>query len=289
VSFHPTRARFKVYIVDEVHMLTTEAFNALLKTLEEPPAHVKFIFATTDPQKVPPDDPLALSALRLPARSGQGRRLLLRKICDEEKLVAEDDALVGIARAAAGGMRDAESLLEMLGTLGAGRREARRPPLAASARVVVADADPLRRARRGRFEGGARGSGADPRRGRPIRRSVPSCTDARARTLVHAVEDPPRFRERRLRIALPRRARRRGSASATTTRCRAASGGRRASRRPRRAFRASRAATRRRACRGRGARDADERVVFGDELSSSQILRSRRTTSLSGTGRKSKR
>src|SRR5688572_26826939 len=53
VSFHPTRARFKVYIVDEVHMLTTEAFNALLKTLEEPPPHVKFVFATTDPQKVP--------------------------------------------------------------------------------------------------------------------------------------------------------------------------------------------------------------------------------------------
>jgi DNA polymerase-3 subunit gamma/tau len=120
VSFHPSRARFKVYIVDEVHMLTTEAFNALLKTLEEPPPHVKFVFATTDPQKVPPT--ILSRCQRFDFRPVPDKDVvaLLRKICDEEKLAAEDDALVGIARAAAGGMRDAESLLEMLSTLGAG-------------------------------------------------------------------------------------------------------------------------------------------------------------------------
>jgi len=121
VSFHPSRARFKVYIVDEVHMLTTEAFNALLKTLEEPPAHVKFVFATTDPQKVPPT--ILSRCQRFDFRPVPDKDVvaLLKKICDEEKLVVEDEALVGIARAAAGGMRDAESLLEMLGTLGAGK------------------------------------------------------------------------------------------------------------------------------------------------------------------------
>jgi len=121
VSFHPSRARFKVYIVDEVHMLTTEAFNALLKTLEEPPAHVKFIFATTDPQKVPPT--ILSRCQRFDFRPVPDKDVvaLLEKICVEEKLDADDEALVGIARAAAGGMRAAESILEMLSTLGAGK------------------------------------------------------------------------------------------------------------------------------------------------------------------------
>src|SRR6185436_18762797 len=121
VSFHPTRARFKVYIVDEVHMLTTEAFNALLKTLEEPPAHVKFVFATTDPQKVPPT--ILSRCQRFDFRPVPDKDVvgLLRKICVEEKLEAQDEALVAIARAVAGGMRDAESLLDQLGTLGGGK------------------------------------------------------------------------------------------------------------------------------------------------------------------------
>jgi DNA polymerase-3 subunit gamma/tau len=120
VSFHPTRARFKVYIVDEVHMLTTEAFNALLKTLEEPPPHVKFIFATTDPQKVPAT---ILSRCQrfdfrpVPAADIFG---LLSDICAREELRAEPEALHAIARASLGGVRDAESLLEQLSTLGAG-------------------------------------------------------------------------------------------------------------------------------------------------------------------------
>lgn len=120
VSFHPTRARFKVYIVDEVHMLTTEAFNALLKTLEEPPPHVKFVFATTDPQKVPPT---ILSRCQRfdfrPIPAGDLAKLLA-EVCEGEGLRAEPEALRAIAHAAAGGARDAESLLEQMATLGGG-------------------------------------------------------------------------------------------------------------------------------------------------------------------------
>ncbi|MCE9638248.1 MAG: DNA polymerase III subunit gamma/tau [Planctomycetes bacterium] len=121
VSFHPSRARFKVYIVDEVHMLTTEAFNALLKTLEEPPAHVKFIFATTDPQKVPAT--ILSRCQRFDFRPVPTADIsqLLAGICVKEGLEAEPEALAAIARAALGGVRDAESLLEQLGTLGAGK------------------------------------------------------------------------------------------------------------------------------------------------------------------------
>jgi DNA polymerase III subunit gamma/tau len=102
-------------------MLTTEAFNALLKTLEEPPPHVKFVFATTDPQKVPPT--ILSRCQRFDFRPVPDADVvaLLRRICAEEGMVAEEDALVAVARAAAGGMRDAESLLEQLGTLGGGK------------------------------------------------------------------------------------------------------------------------------------------------------------------------
>lgn len=120
VSFHPTRARFKVYIVDEVHMLTTEAFNALLKTLEEPPAHVKFIFATTDPQKVPAT--ILSRCQRFDFRPVPTADItkLLSSICEQEGLKAEPEALAAIARASLGGVRDAESLLEQMATLGNG-------------------------------------------------------------------------------------------------------------------------------------------------------------------------
>jgi DNA polymerase-3 subunit gamma/tau len=121
VSFHPTRARFKVYVVDEVHMLTTEAFNALLKTLEEPPPHVKFVFATTDPQKVPAT--ILSRCQRFDFRPVPEKDIVrsLASICESEKLDAEEDALIAVARSAAGGMRDAQSLLEQLGTLGGGK------------------------------------------------------------------------------------------------------------------------------------------------------------------------
>ncbi len=112
VATRPTRSRYKIYIIDEVHMLTKESFNALLKTLEEPPDHVKFIFATTEIQKVPVTivsrcqrfDFAQLSAERIMAH--------LRRIVETEGHVAEDEALELLARRAGGSMRDAQSLLD---------------------------------------------------------------------------------------------------------------------------------------------------------------------------------
>lgn len=110
----PQRDRHKVFIIDEVHMLSVAAFNALLKTLEEPPPHVKFIFATTDPQKLP-DTILSRcqrhNFRRIPASSMVAR---LREIADAEKVSISDRALSLIARQADGGMRDALSLLDQL-------------------------------------------------------------------------------------------------------------------------------------------------------------------------------
>lgn len=112
VRFTPSMGKRKVYIIDEVHMLTTEAFNALLKTLEEPPAHVLFILATTDPQKVPKT---VLSRTqrfdfhRIPTPVLADH---LRAIADQEGIDITDNALMLIAKNAAGGMRDAISLLD---------------------------------------------------------------------------------------------------------------------------------------------------------------------------------
>lgn len=112
VRFTPSMGKRKVYIIDEVHMLTTEAFNALLKTLEEPPAHVLFILATTDPQKVPKT---VLSRTqrfdfhRIPTPVLETH---LREICDQEGIDATSAALHTIAKSASGGMRDAISLLD---------------------------------------------------------------------------------------------------------------------------------------------------------------------------------
>ena len=112
--FAPASSKFKIYIIDEVHMLSTAAFNALLKTLEEPPAHVKFLFATTDPQKV------------LPTILSRTQRFDLRRIptpmiakhlswiAGREGVKIDDAALYAVARAADGGLRDAESTLDQL-------------------------------------------------------------------------------------------------------------------------------------------------------------------------------
>jgi DNA polymerase III subunit gamma/tau len=114
VNVRPSRARFKIYIIDEVHMLTVPAFNALLKTLEEPPEHVKFIFCTTDPEKIPIT---VLSRCQrfdfAPVETTDivGR---LRFIVESEGAEAEDEALQLLARRAAGSMRDSQSLLEQL-------------------------------------------------------------------------------------------------------------------------------------------------------------------------------
>jgi DNA polymerase-3 subunit gamma/tau len=114
VQYRPSRSRFKIYIIDEVHMLTPPAFNALLKTLEEPPPHVKFIFATTEAQKIPVT---ILSRCQRFDFAGIGSSRIvdhLKQMVAEEKMKADDDALELIARRAAGSMRDAQSLLDQL-------------------------------------------------------------------------------------------------------------------------------------------------------------------------------
>ncbi len=114
VSVRPSRARLKIYIIDEVHMLTTPAFNALLKTLEEPPEHVKFIFCTTDPEKIPIT---VLSRCQRFDFAPVEREAIvgrLQQIVEAEKVTAEPAALELLSRRAAGSMRDSQSLLEQL-------------------------------------------------------------------------------------------------------------------------------------------------------------------------------
>jgi DNA polymerase-3 subunit gamma/tau len=114
VGFRPTRGRFKIYIIDEVHMLSTSAFNALLKTLEEPPEHVKFILATTEVQKIPIT---ILSRCQRFDFAHVGPAKIfdqLKRIVESEGHQADDDALRLIARRAAGSMRDSQSLLDQL-------------------------------------------------------------------------------------------------------------------------------------------------------------------------------
>ncbi|HSQ54482.1 MAG TPA: DNA polymerase III subunit gamma/tau, partial [Gemmata sp.] len=114
IAFRPTRSRFKIYIIDEVHMLTKDAFNALLKTLEEPPEHVKFIFATTEVQKIPITILSRCQRFDF-AHIGPAKIFdQLKQIVTREGLEAEDDALKLIARRAGGSMRDSQSLLDQL-------------------------------------------------------------------------------------------------------------------------------------------------------------------------------
>jgi len=112
VQYAPVLSRYKVYILDEVHMLTTEAFNALLKTLEEPPPHVKFIFATTDPRKVPVTILSRCQRFDLKRLDIDIMKSHLAKICKAEDVHAEEEALGLIARASEGSVRDALSLLD---------------------------------------------------------------------------------------------------------------------------------------------------------------------------------
>jgi DNA polymerase-3 subunit gamma/tau len=112
VQYAPARGRYKVYLIDEVHMLSKSSFNALLKTLEEPPPHVKFLLATTDPQKLPVtvlSRCLQFNLTRLTPRLIQDR---LAYICDAESIEFESTAIAMIARAADGSLRDALSLLD---------------------------------------------------------------------------------------------------------------------------------------------------------------------------------
>jgi DNA polymerase-3 subunit gamma/tau len=112
--YSPARGPYKIYIIDEVHMLSTAAFNALLKTLEEPPPHVKFIFATTDVHKVLPTILSRCQRFDLRRISVQDIVGRLRKGCAEEGVNISEDALLAIARGAEGGLRDAESALDQI-------------------------------------------------------------------------------------------------------------------------------------------------------------------------------
>ncbi len=112
LKYAPTRGKYKIYIIDEVHMLTTEAFNALLKTLEEPPSKVMFIFATTEPHKIP-------ATILSRCQRFDFKRIVLTEIIDQlmqisenEKITVDDEALHLIAKKADGGMRDAQSLFD---------------------------------------------------------------------------------------------------------------------------------------------------------------------------------
>ncbi len=121
VRFRPSMARFKIYILDEVHMLSSAAFNALLKTLEEPPPAVKFIFATTELRKVPATILSRCQTFHLPRVPQATLRAHYGAICGHEGVTAEDEALAIIARAADGSVRDGLSLLDQAIALSAGR------------------------------------------------------------------------------------------------------------------------------------------------------------------------
>lgn len=114
VKYAPTEVRRKVYIIDEVHMLTTEAFNALLKTLEEPPPHVMFILATTEPHKLPATIISRCQRFDFRRVSLEEQTGLLTEICLKEGITADGDALQYIARLSDGGMRDALSILDQI-------------------------------------------------------------------------------------------------------------------------------------------------------------------------------
>ncbi|MEY3603983.1 MAG: hypothetical protein RIQ49_1015 [Pseudomonadota bacterium] len=118
--YAPTLGRWKVYVIDEVHMLSNHAFNAMLKTLEEPPGHVVFVLATTDPQKVPVTVLSRCLQLSLRNMSPQAIAEHLSTVLHEEQIAYESDALNQIAKSAAGSMRDALSLLDQAISHGAG-------------------------------------------------------------------------------------------------------------------------------------------------------------------------
>ncbi len=124
VQYLPTRGRFKIYLIDEVHMLSTHSFNALLKTLEEPPEHVKFLLATTDPQKLPAT--VLSRCLQFHLRPMPYEKIVdhLAHILHQEGISFEDEALQEIARAALGSVRDALSLLDQALNYSSGSIEA---------------------------------------------------------------------------------------------------------------------------------------------------------------------
>ncbi len=120
VGYAPSRGRYKVYIIDEVHMLTPAAFNALLKTLEEPPAHVVFVMCTTDPQKILSTILSRVQRFDFHAIGSEDMLRHLEHVCESEGFTYEEQALELVVRHARGGMRDALSTLEQLSVFGSG-------------------------------------------------------------------------------------------------------------------------------------------------------------------------
>lgn len=120
VNFAPVRGKYKIYIIDEVHMLTTAAFNALLKTLEEPPAHVIFVLCTTDPQKILETILSRCQRFDFHRIGNEDIEHRLSHVCEQEGFDYDDEALAIVARHAKGGMRDALSTLEQLSVFGNG-------------------------------------------------------------------------------------------------------------------------------------------------------------------------
>ncbi|SDG52406.1 DNA polymerase III, tau subunit [Fontibacillus panacisegetis] len=121
VKYAPTEVRQKVYIIDEVHMLTTEAFNALLKTLEEPPPHVMFILATTEPHRLPATVISRCQRFDFRRVSLEEQASRLKTICEQEGIDADDEAISYIAKLSDGGMRDAVSVLDQIASFTDGR------------------------------------------------------------------------------------------------------------------------------------------------------------------------
>ena len=128
VKFAPAAAPFKIYIIDEVHQITTDGFNALLKTLEEPPAHVKFIFATTSAQKVPAT--ILSRCQRFDFRRIPTETIVtaLKEICKKEKIRIDEEALFLIAKAADGSLRDSQSILDQIAATAAAKEGMVRSP-----------------------------------------------------------------------------------------------------------------------------------------------------------------
>ena len=126
VAVRPSRARYKIYIIDEVHMLTKEAFNALLKTLEEPPEHVKFIFATTEANKIPITILSRCQRFDFAGIDMAAIQTRLAQIAAAEGVEIEPEAVQILASRAAGSMRDSQSLLEQLLSVAA---SGSRPPM----------------------------------------------------------------------------------------------------------------------------------------------------------------
>ena len=112
MSYAPSQGRYKIYLIDEVHMLTTHSFNALLKTLEEPPEHVVFLLATTDPQKLLPTVLSRCLQFHLRDLSPDLVESHLKHVLTEEQITYEDDALWHLAKAGRGSVRDAMTLLD---------------------------------------------------------------------------------------------------------------------------------------------------------------------------------